>query len=78
MRARDGCNLCGWHTNWHENGPVGQWRITLEVMGHYREHHPDLYQKGWPQDVRDAFEAGTLHEPEFEMIAIMENLGGRW
>lgn len=77
MRARDGCNLCGWHTNWYENDPVGRWHITLEVMGHMRAHHPDLYRTGWPQEVRDAFEAGILHKPEFELIAILENLGGQ-
>lgn len=66
---RDGCNRCGWHSGWHPRTPVGNWHVTLEVMGHVRDRHPDVYELMWEADTRRAFEAGILHQPEFELIA---------
>lgn len=61
--VRTGCDVdgCGWHSDWRStDDPLHRLREMLDVMGHMRDNHHDVYAAAFEERARTAFEAGVL------------------
>jgi hypothetical protein len=65
---REHCDECGWTGPWHTRDDAGELSCHLDLFGHLRAGHPDLYLRFSPEE-RSLFESGELEELFREFLA---------
>lgn len=62
MEAREGCELCGWHSPWRPL-PEHELLLAVDVMDHMAKYHREVYLHAWPDpETREAHRRGWLRK----------------